>query len=301
VNDPSEPYPLPVDGPGFYQMTAAEYHADPCPQPSLSASIAWLLCSDSAARARWCHPRLNPQHQEEESDGFDIGTAAHSIVLEGDQRAVRVVDGVTDWRTTQAKEVRDQLRAEGLVPLLRKHYDQVVAMTASTRAQLDAHEDGREMFRDGWPELVAIWRLELGDGREVWCRSRIDYLRVDGIDDYKSTRGSAHPEQVSKNMAKNGMVMQAEFYRRGVAVLTGELLPFRFAMQECYAPYLLSVNALAPSLAMLGEKQLQYALERWARCLEANVWPGYGTQTAYAELTPWDEQAWLDKEVRSAV
>ena len=32
-----------VPGPGFYSMSAAQYHADPCPEPSLSSSIAKVL------------------------------------------------------------------------------------------------------------------------------------------------------------------------------------------------------------------------------------------------------------------
>lgn len=298
-----------ISEPGFYVMSADEYHADPCPQPSLSASIAWMLVNDSAARARHCHPRLNPHHVEEESEGFDIGTAAHLIVLEGTQAPIRIVDGVNDWRTKQAQEIRDKCRSEGLLPLLRKHYDHVAAMTAATRAQLDAHEDGREMFKNGVPELVAVWTVDV-DGFEVWCRARLDYFRdqnpggqgtVIAIDDYKSTRASANPDAVSRAMPKNGQSMQAVFYQWGVEQLRGRRPTFRFAVQECYEPYLVSVHALAPSLEVLAQKQLAYAVERWARCLSSNVWPGYGTRTAYAELAPWLEEEWLAKEVRDAV
>lgn len=297
-----------VDAPGFYTMTAAQYHADPCPRPSLSASIAWMLCTESAAKAWHCHPRLNPHHVEEEAEAFDIGTAAHLIVLEGTQAPIRIVDGCSDWRTDKAKAVRDEARQAGLLPLLRKHYDHVVKMTTATRAMLDIHQDGRWMFKDGDPEVVAVWTVDV-DGVEVWCRARIDYLRLDnpaqmaagGIDDYKTTRASANPEQVARNMLKNGQSMQAVFYQHGVERLLGRRLPFLFAVQECFEPYLVSVNALAPSLEVLAQKQLAYALERWARCLTSEVWPGYGTRTAYAELPPWIETEWLDKEVRDAV
>lgn len=296
-----EPFPLPVDRPGFYVMTPAQYHADPCPEPSLSSSIAWTLCHDSPARAGWCHPRLNPHHVEEESEAFDIGTAAHAIVLEGTQARVRVVDGVTDWRSNAAKDARDKCRAEGQLPLLRKTWDHVQHMTAALRAQLDRHADGRSMFLGGQAELVAVWTVDV-NGELVWCRARIDYLRPDGIDDYKTTRASANPEQIARAMAAAGkQPMQAAFYQWGVHVLTGAALPVRFAVQECYEPYLMSVNALAPSLEALAAKQLSYALETWARCLSSNVWPGYGTRTAFAELPAWVESAWLEKEMRDVV
>jgi len=37
---------------GIFEYTADVYHADPCPKPSLSASIAHILCSQSPAHAR---------------------------------------------------------------------------------------------------------------------------------------------------------------------------------------------------------------------------------------------------------
>src|SRR5215831_5713580 len=45
--------------PGVYAMPAAQYHADPCPTPSLSASIIKLICLDSPAHAWTAHPKLN--------------------------------------------------------------------------------------------------------------------------------------------------------------------------------------------------------------------------------------------------
>lgn len=284
-----------VTEPGFYAMTAAQYHADPCPEPSLSSSIAHKLVDDTPLHARRCHPRLNPELVADEAEHFDTGTAAHLILLEGVNR-VRIVDGVDDWRTNAAKDKRDDIRARGLIPLLAKTWTHVEAMTAATRAQLDAHVDGRRMFTGGQAELVAVWK-EGG----LWCRARLDYLRPDGIDDYKTTKASANPEQLSRSMLTNGWDMQAVFYKRGVEELTGQVLPFRFACQELYDPYALAVVALGPEAEMLAQKKLLMALERWGRGLRDGYWPGYGIQTAYVSLPPWVEAAWLDKEVRDAL
>lgn len=288
------PEPFRVTEPGFYAMTQEQYHADPCHEPSLSSSIAWELCSGTAARAMYRHPRLNPHHVEEEREQFDVGTAAHQIVLEGSSKRVRVVLA-DDWRTNAAKEARDQIRAEGNLPLLGKVWGHVQGMTDSLRAQLASHVDGRKMFLKGKPELAAIW-TESVNGQTVWCRALLDYLRDDGIDDYKTTKGSANPEQVSRNMATSSWLMQSTFYRRGVQILSGDR-PFFFAVQECYEPYLVSINAPGPSLETLGQKQLLFALDRWQRCLDANFWPGYGDRTAYATLPPYVEEQWLRKEM----
>lgn len=297
TDEQSNPPPFRVTEPGIYSMTAEQYHADPCPEPSLSASIAKLLVDDSPARAAFCHPRLNPDHAEENGEHLDIGTAAHAIVLEGKHAKVRVVTGVDNWRTKAAQELRDQVRTEGYLPILESTWRHVRGMTTALRAQLDRTVEGRRMFVGGRAELACIW-LEHVNGRQVWCRALLDYLRDDGIDDYKSTRvaGGAHPKKASRAIATSH-VMQATFYQRGVEALTGKRLPFRFAFQELAEPYLCSVNALGPDLEVLGAKQLEFALDLWDRCRMAGEWPGYSTLTAYASLPPWIEDEWLRREM----
>lgn len=296
--------PFRVDAPGIYFMSADDYHADPCPVPSLSSSIAHTLCNDAPVRAWYKHPRLNPAAVREQEDRFVIGTAAHSLVLEGNFDRCRVIDGVDDYKTKAAQAARDEALAANLLPMLRKHFHQIVGMHQALRQQLDIHYDGKHMLRDGEPEAVLIW-IENVKGTEVWCRARLDYLRRDvkvpGIDDYKTTKGSANPDQVAKNIATSSMLMQSTFYRRGALQALGDELPFRFVVQECEPPYLLSVNAAGPSLEDLGRKQLAFALETWAACLELGVWPTYGTSTAYASLPPWVEEQWLAKELREEV
>ena len=69
-----------ITKPGVYDLPMAEYHADPCPEPSLSSSIIRLLCSASPLHAWTAHPRLNAAYVAEESDRFDVGTAAHALL-----------------------------------------------------------------------------------------------------------------------------------------------------------------------------------------------------------------------------
>jgi hypothetical protein len=280
-----------IETPGIYDIPADAYHADPCPAPSLSSSIAKLLCQSSPAHARVCHPRLCDHVVEEDAEHFDIGSAAHAILLEG-VNSVAIIDA-KDWRTNAAKDARDQARQEGRIPLLKKVWADVEAMVLATRAQLDAHEDGREMFCAGKPEQTLVWRE--GD---LWCRARLDWLRVGNIDDYKTTKASANPEAISRTLFANGWDVQAAFYLRGLKALTGVDGTFRFAAQETYPPYALSVVALGPDAMTLAEKKVRFALELWHDSLTRNTWPAYPLKTAYAGLPPWIEAAWLEKELQ---
>ncbi len=283
--------------PGIYDMPAGEYHRDPCPEPSLSSSIAKLICLSSPAHAREAHPRLNPAAVADEAEHFDIGTAAHAVLLEG-EAAVTIIDA-KDWRTNAAKEARDAARATGRTPLLAKVWADVQAMVKAAREQLDRHTDGgAKMFTGGKPEQTLIWQED-----DVWCRARLDWLRPDqgpftqwAIDDLKSS-GSAHPESWTRSMFNFGFDIQAAFYLRGLKNVTGEDATFLFAVIETAPPFALSVVGLGPSTMMLAEKKVLYAIETWRRCLHSGDWPGYPLRTCWTELPAWEETRWLEKEL----
>jgi hypothetical protein len=292
---------LPVTGPGFYAMTAAQYHADPAPEPSLSASLACELVTTTPAHARLKHPRLTPAMVEKEAAHFDFGEVAHALFLEG-RDVVEILD-FHDFKTNVAKAARDAARAQNRVPLLRKVWTDVEAMLMATRPQLDAHEDGAAMFRDGLAEPVLVWQE---DG--LWFRARMDWLRLSirrrqfAIDDFKTTSTSADPEKLSDRTAWDlGWDLKASFYRRGLHALTGYGAEFRFAVQEWHAPFALSVVAPSPGAEMLGDMKVHMAIERWRRGLRENDWRGYPRQTAFFDVPAWMEKRWADREIRDAV
>lgn len=284
-----------VLGTGIHVLSAPDYHRDPCLAPSLSASIAHLICASSLAHARHEHPRLNPRPDVDDHEKFDVGTAAHALLLEGDA-GVEVLD-FPDWRTNAAKAARDAARAAGKTPLLKKVWADVEAMVDAAHTQLAHHRDGnRAMFTDGKPEQTLIWK----DGATgIWCRARLDWLRPDAIDDYKTTGASANPDDWTRTLFSCGFDVQCAFYLRGLKALTGFDATFRFAVQETFPPYALSVVTLGPDAMTLAEKKVLYAMEHWARGLAKDEWTGYSRRLCYARLPAWHESWWLEKELRS--
>lgn len=66
---------------GHYDLTNEEYHGDCCDGPSLSASSIKQLVSDPAEY--WLNSPLNPNRKKpKENKAFNVGTAAHTMVLE---------------------------------------------------------------------------------------------------------------------------------------------------------------------------------------------------------------------------
>ena len=283
--------------PGIHTMTSDTYHADPCEQPSLSSSIARTLLGYSPLHAFTEHPRPNPAVEREQKEMFDLGTAAHAYFLEGEAR-VAIIDA-PDWKKKEAREERDAARLEGLIPILASKWQDVKDMALAARQQLGEHEATPIPFTGGKPEQTLIWR-EGG----IWCRARLDWLHDDhsAIDDLKTTAASANPDAWSRTMFGAGSDIQAAFYLRGLKAISGggaRGTEFRFVVQENFKPFALSVIGLSPAALELAERKVKRAIILWEHCLTAGRWPGYPLQTCYAELPPWEEAQWMERELRA--
>lgn len=278
--------------PGIHTMPAADYHADPAKAPSLSSHIAHLLCERSAWHAWAAHPKLNPDFEPSEDSKFDPGTAAHALLLQG-EKIVHVVEA-DSWRKKDAQEVRDKARENGLVPLLTHQWEEVQRMVAAIEAQLPQLDVDPPLLTDGEPEQTLVWQEPNG----VWCRARLDWLRTDGraIDDLKTTSRNADPRQWARTtMWSIGGDVQAAFYLRGVRAVGGPQAQFRFVLAETEPPYAVSVVSPSQSVLELANAKVEWAIERWAECLEADEWPGYPPQVVHAELPEWAHARWLER------
>src|SRR6266478_4075269 len=209
-------------------MSASDYHADPAPEPSLSSSIAKILVMQSPLHAWFAHPRLNPHHFEEEAEIFDRGAAAHSLLLEGDDRMVECP--FNDWRTNAAKDMRDKVRLEGKLPLLTKHIGPVRKMVEIAKKYL--HESELKLqIEDCFAERTVIWQAG-----GIWKRARFD-LQVKErpvILDYKSTE-SADPLSFSRQIIAMGYDVQAAHYLEAFEAMSEVLSvgpTFIFLVQE---------------------------------------------------------------------
>ena len=164
-------------------ILAAEYHADPAPEPSLSSSVARILVERSPRHAWHAHPRLNPDF-EPDADGTarpNLGAAAHAVALECDWDRIVFVEA-PDWRTKAAKEARSDAILAGRIPLLEKNRQQVTGMVAGLAPLLPEPRTA---------EATLIWREANG----AWCRVRPDAIAAWGavIVDVKTTTMAATP------------------------------------------------------------------------------------------------------------
>lgn len=255
--------PAAVLGPGIHDgVPNAEYHA----HPALSSTGLRILASKTPAHYRWAMD--HPEHKA----AYDLGTAAHSLVLEDDTSNVDVLD-FDDWRTKAAREARDESYADGRVPLLAKDWALVVAM----RDAVAAHPVARLALTGGHAERSVITEHTTG----TMLRVRPDKHLPDSpigplIVDLKSTV-NADPRHFGRTAADFGYHQSDALYRDVLKTVTGEDHKFLFVLLEKTAPHLVSVVELDDDAVDLGRRLNERAIHTWMRCDAAGEWPGYPT------------------------
>lgn len=287
------PAPAKVDGPGVYDLTAEEYHADPVPGGSLSSTGARKLLPPSC-------PRLFQHWLTEVGEtrpAWEKGKAAHKLVLGAGPGLVAVTDDwgkdPNAWRTDKVKERLAEIREAGDVPLKQADYDDVHAMADAIRehpvatALLDPTQ--------GRAEQTLIWRDERTG---VMCRALVDFLRYTSagrrflLPDYKHTGAEygASPEKLGRTIADFGYHVQLAWYLMGVRALgladdTAEAL---LIVQEGRRPYLVTVSQPDPAAMRMGAIRCRQALDLYAECVANDRWPSYSDEVVLTELPSWE-------------
>lgn len=286
--------------PGLYEIDAADYHRDPCPEASLSNSLIPLLLQ-APAKARLAHPKLNAFYQPAESSRLDLGSVAHKLLL-GKGRDVAVLD-FDSYRTDAAKEARDEARGNGRIPILAEDFRTCEAMRDAAVIQL-------EQFRlldhfeaeTAKSELALLWHDAVG----CWGRNLIDRLRDDlavwEIWDYKTRDGSVRPEDpaLAAHFVDMGYDTQFAMQERGLETLYPHLagrVRFRTLWQEINEPYLISVTEPDPATMLMARKKVDYAFKAWVNCLRSESWAGYTRKVVPLRHNEWKANQWLEREI----
>ncbi|RJU02002.1 recE [Arthrobacter frigidicola] len=243
----------------FHGISSEDYHRG----PGFSSSGARTLTSKTPAHFR--HQQTHPTY----SDAFDMGTAAHSVILENDYTGILEVDA-PNWLTKAAKEAKSEARAAGLVPLLSKDLRAVEAMHASVLA----HDRARTILQGGKAEQSVYWHHETG----TLLKARPDKFNPDSalgplIVDLKTTI-SADPEKFSKSVADYGYHQQQAWYEDGLKA-HGFDAKFVFVLVEKAPPYLVNVVELDPYAVELGRFANDKAIRLYNECTTNDHWPGY--------------------------
>lgn len=285
--------------------------------PALSQSILQTML-DECPRAAWFDSWLNPKRVIEVSgNAQDVGSVAHSVLLEGHANHVVVIDpkdhpGKTKpynipkgFTNDSIKAARDAVIADGKVPLLPEDRDKVAAMVAEALQFIDSLKDSEPAIwrafqpQCGQSEVTFMW-----DEDGIPCRIRTDRIATDYrvIADYKTSGMTVEPNRFGRTqVVNNGFYIGAAFYRRGIKALTGKLPVYVWLAQEQEAPYLCSLVGCDPQMLAVGGEKIAYALGQWRKCAQANCWPGYPSRVCYPELPQWVGAQWENRQINEGI
>lgn len=259
---------------GIYAGISLErYHGAITDGPGISSSGLRLIDSRSPAHyyaTSYLNPNRLPEEQKEE---FNVGKAAHTLLL-GEagfrkQYAVRP-DDWSDWRTNAAKAWREEAIAAGRVVLVPEHIEAIKGIRDNL-AREPAIKNG---LLAGQVERSLFWK----DGPTgVWLKSRPDVIpESDGIVVDLKTTTDASPDKVRRAIADRGYAMQGALIRAGMKAALGvEMSDFVLVWVEKTPPYAVNITIVDPEWIEWGSRQLRRAVDTFARCVAANEWPAY--------------------------
>lgn len=234
------------------------------------------------------HARLEQQGKSQDSSNdADVGTAIHDCFLEGIDRIEAIEPAKypsqngaipKGWTNNAIREARDKARAAGKIPLLADKVSQVKAAVESLVAFIPKTEIAG-FKTDGKPEQTITWT-----DNGVFCKARPDWLSRKWHVSLKTTDGSANPlSWVKRQLSPMGYDTSLMFYERGLK-FHGLTAQPRILVVEQNPPYGCSVIGLAPSKREYAERLVEEAIQTWAECERTGRWPGYPTETFFAEI-----------------
>lgn len=280
----------PITEPGVYEVPMDDYHGrEICSGPSISSS--GLRAISHCPLKYWFNSPLNPNRPpEDQKSHFNVGKAAHDLVLDGvgwPDRYHVLPSGFTRAGTKKWADAiaeADSAEADGKTILKADEHATVIGMAQA----ITAHPIHKALGR-GKAEQTIVWR-DADTG--VWLRCRPDFLPTKPIlvPDYKTTQ-SAHPDDFGRDVVNYGYHQQAALYLDGIEALFGHAeRQFYFIAQEKTPPYIVQPFALDQESIDWGRRLNRKAIRTFAKCLETGVWPAYADDFVTVGLPRWQTE-----------
>lgn len=243
----------------------AAYHAD---RESLSSTGAKVLLYEGPRAYRWALG--HPVHK----DAFDIGSVVHALVLGVGEYDVLEYDS---WRTKAAQEAREESRAAGRTPILRKELGPAEAM----RDAIFANKLAASVLASGTPE-VSMYATDPETG--VRMRGRADWLRDGYLIDLKTAAGAVHPSEFERTAWNRHYGLQMAWYEHILRLNGVDVDPIWVVVSKD-APHDVYVYRPSHQLMERGREDRAEALGLYARCQAFDEWPGLADDQTIHEIT----------------
>lgn len=268
-------------------LDASAYHAHPAVNASL---LKEMQRSPLHAWARYIDPDRKPS---EPTPAMAFGTACHTAVLEPEVFAATyaLVPVGIDRRTKVGKEAWAEFEAwaEGRTILTDADADAIFGV----RRAVLAHGLAGSWLTSG--EAEASWFAESPDHPGIWLRGRTDRTTpvADGttlVADLKTTQDATRGAFIAE-IYRRGYHIQAAFYVDLLRLCGEDVQHFVFVAAEKAHPFAVGVYHLDAEDLEVGRAAYKALLATYAKCREANHWPGPSPESIRAEAPRWASTA----------
>lgn len=248
------------------------------------------------------HCRYHMEHPEPETAAMKLGTALHTLVLDGKDSYEAAYAIATRCAGRLAKG--GQCRNSGIIEhkgsffcgthapdnaessgktILTKEQD--VYVRSMRQAVLDDTDARKFIGSQGENELSIVWR-DADTG--LTCKARIDMLRPtwDSIGDLKTT-ANAQEDAFSKSLGDYGYGRQAAFYLDGAQAVGIDAKTFGFIAVENEPPHGVGTYECDSATVEIGREQNRKALRAFQMCGNSGTWPGYASGFSKISLPRW--------------
>lgn len=261
----------------FFDVDCEDYFADPCPSPSLNNSLIGVLLDQSPLHVAARHPKLMSDADraakaiEKDTEARCVGSVVHRLAL-GQGKSYEVIDA-ENYRTKDARRMRDDAKEAGRVPILAEAFQKAEEMSPRIRQAIDDCLLGEPFVS----EVVIAWKITTPHG-DVWCRAMIDAWcpSLNIALDVKSTT-DASAKALEKHIGNMGYDTQNAWYTKGLEYLTNQHGKVRFINVFCEtgSPFATHSIELDPAWRDSAWDLCEEAVDLFGRCLKLNKWPGY--------------------------
>lgn len=288
-------------------MPEREYHADPCPVPSFSASLGKVILDKSPLHAYLAHPRLGGEVREP-SSAMEFGTLVHKLIL-GEGTSIVSVNA-DNWKTAAAREQRIAARASGKLAVLASDLDAAAQIQIAFRRQYPAEQAA--LFDSGDSERVLIidqpnHKSGKADAR-VYARGMMDRVLIDLINNTAriwdiKTCADASLDAIERTIYERHYDMQMMCYEWLLGIARPELvgrITTQLVFIESSAPHCVVPVELDGMFRQIGRSKLGRAWDTWCECCASGIWPGYTDRVITLGPPAWAQSRELDEITTSA-
>jgi hypothetical protein len=212
---------------------------------------------------------------DEDRPAFQVGRAAHTLILEGREAYQRqyAIGGPINPATGKPYDSRSKAYQEWAEKQARPVLtDSQAALVEELATAVNRHPVAGELFAEGVPEGVI--RCEY---RGVNCQARLDWFNpTSGIVDLKTCDNLKYLEADARSF---GYLHQLAFYRSLLMLASGGSFSIYLVAVEKREPYRCGVWRIAQNVLDLAKRENEAALAQLVRCRQLDYWP-----TGYEEI-----------------